>query len=577
MNTMYNRQTIWVLVMIIVMVAGCRMSDTENPVFRTISNPLNLNYRFCLNDVSRRDAANPCIVQFEGGYYLFVFGSGGYYYSSDLIEWKLIDDTNLPTESFAPTVVEMHGELYYTASYATDTIYKTDNPKSGVWEAVACSFPPGMLEPMLFYDKGRLYLYAGAGNSVSLTGVEVDPHTFQLLGEPSPLIRNCQQGNGWETPGDRHDWLDATPWLEGMWMNKCGGKYYLQYASPGIQFKTSNDGVYVSDTPLGPFVLAEHNPLVYRPEGFTTGAGNGGTFQDKYGNYWHVGTVAVTARHYFERRLSLYPVFFDEDSVMYAYTELGDYPMIVPDHKITSPEELSPGWMLLSYNKSVRSSSELRKYPACCAVDEDIRSWWSAETADKGEYLSVDLGEECEVNAVQINFADHDAHLFGRSDSVFYQYYLEESADGKKWNVFVDKSINTEDAPHDYIQLKEAVKTRYVRLTNIYCPSGKFSVSGLRVFGRSDKPSPPQTKFYRICRNKEDKRSVILKWREVEGATGYGIRFGIHPEKLYNSYMVYNDTEIELRCLQVGQTYYFAVDSFNEGGITRGDVMKEDE
>lgn len=46
---------------------------------------------------------------------------------------------------------------------------------------------------------------------------------------------------------------------------------------------------------------------------------------------------------------------------------------------------------------------------------------------------------------------------------------------------------------------------------------------------------------------------------EMEGsrrATGYGIRFGIHPEKLYNSYMVYNDTEIELRCLQVGQTYY---------------------
>ena len=205
MNAMYNRQTIWVLVMIIVVVAGCRIPDAENPVFRTISNPLNLNYRFCLDDVSRRDAANPCIVQFEDGYYLFLFGSGGYYYSSDLIEWKLIDDTNLPTESFAPTVVEMQGELYYTASYATDTIYKTDSPKSGIWEAVACSFPPGMLEPMLFYDEGRLYLYAGAGNSVSLTGVEVDPRTFQLLGEPSPLIRSRQRDNGWETPGDHHD------------------------------------------------------------------------------------------------------------------------------------------------------------------------------------------------------------------------------------------------------------------------------------------------------------------------------------------------------------------------------------
>lgn len=577
MNVIINRQNAWILVLIVTMTAGCQMQNKENPTIHTTINPIDLNYRFCLDDVSRRNAANPCAVLFKGDYYLFMFGSGGYYYSSDLTNWELINKTNLPTESFAPTVVEINDELYYTASYATDTLYKTDNPKSGIWEAVACNFPPGMLEPMLFYDEGRLYLYAGAGNSVSLTGVEVDPHTFQLLGEPSPLIRSNQRENGWEAPGDRHDWQDATPWLEGMWMNKRGGKYYLQYASPGIQFKTSNDGVYVSNDPLGPFTLAEHNPLVYRPEGFTTGAGNGGTFQDKYGNYWHVGTVAVTARHYFERRLSLYPIFFDEDSVMYAYTELGDYPMIVPDHKITFPKELFPGWMLLSYNKSVRSSSELRKYPACCAVDEDIRTWWSAETADKGEYLSVDLGEECEVNAVQINFADHDAHLSGRSDSIFYQYYLDESVDGKKWNILVDKSANTEDAPHDYIQLKEAVKTRYIRITNIYCPSGKFSVSGLRVFGRSDKPSPPQTKFYRICRNKDDRRSVILKWREAEGATGYGIRFGTHPEKLYNSYMVYNDTEIELRCLQVGQTYYFAVDSFNEGGITRGDVMKEDE
>lgn len=577
MNVIINRQSAWILVLIVTMTAGCQMQNKENPTIHTTINPIDLNYRFCLDDVSRRDAANPCAVLFKGDYYLFMFGSGGYYYSSDLTNWELINKTNLPTESFAPTVVEINDELYYTASYATDTLYKTNNPKSGIWEAVACNFPPGMLEPMLFYDEGRLYLYAGAGNSVSLTGVEVDPHTFQLLGEPSPLIRSNQRENGWEAPGDRHDWQDATPWLEGMWMNKRGGKYYLQYSSPGIQFKTSNDGVYVSDTPLGPFTLAKHNPLVYRPEGFTTGAGNGGTFQDKYGNYWHVGTIAVTARHYFERRLSLYPLFFDKDSVMYAYTELGDYPMIVPHRKITSPEELFPGWMLLSHNKSVRSSSELRKYPACCAVDEDIRTWWSAKTADKGEYLSVDLGEECEVNAVQINFADHDAHLFGRSDSIFYQYYLEESVDGKKWNILVDKSVNTKDAPHDYIQLKEAVKTRYIRITNIYCPSGKFSVSGLRVFGHSDKPSPPQTRFYRICRNKDDRRSVILKWREVEGATGYGIRFGIHPEKLYNSYMVYDDTEIELRCLQVGQTYYFAVDSFNEGGITRGDVMKEDE
>lgn len=575
MNAMYNRQTIWVLVMIIVMVAGCRMFEMENSTFRTISNPLNLNYRFHLNDISYRDATDPCIVQFEDGYYLFMSGLGGYYYSSDLIEWKLIGDTNLPMESFAPTVVEMYGELYYTASYTTDTIYKTHNPKSGIWEAVSCDFPSEMLEPMLFYDEDRLYLYAGASNSASLTGVEVDPHTFQLMGEPFPFIESCKQDNGWEVPGDRHDQLDSSPRLGGVWISKRAGKYYLQYASPGIQFKTSNDGLYVSSSPLGPFSLAKHNPLVYKPEGFTTGAGNGGTFQDKYGNYWHVGTVTVKAGRYFRRKLSLYPVFFDADSVMYTHIGMGDYPMIIPDRRISSPEELSPGWMLLSYNKITRSSSELRKYPACCAVDENIRTWWSAETSDKGEYLSVDLGEECEIHAVQINFADHDSDLFGRQDSIFYQYYLEESADGRRWNVLVDKSANTEDAPHDYIQFKKPINTRYIRITNVYYPLGKFSVSGLRVFGKADKPSPAETKLYRVSRNKKDRRIAVLKWREVEGAIGYNIRFGTHPDKLYNNYVIYDDTEVELRCLQTRQIYYFAIDSFNEGGMTRGSAVEE--
>ena len=39
---------------------------------------------------------------------------------------------------------------------------------------------------------------------------------------------------------------------------------------------------------LGPFVLATHNPFVYKPEGFTKGAGNGCLFQDRYGNDWYM-------------------------------------------------------------------------------------------------------------------------------------------------------------------------------------------------------------------------------------------------------------------------------------------------
>mgnify|MGYP006996974694 CR=1 FL=1 len=74
--------------------------------------------------------------------------------------------------------------------------------------------------------------------------------------------------------------------------------------------------------------------------------------------------------------------------------------MIVPDHKITSPEELFPGWMLLSHNKSVRSSSELRKYPACCAVDED--TLYREGALCVSEYLGfVVWGLHCRVTGNQ--------------------------------------------------------------------------------------------------------------------------------------------------------------------------------
>lgn len=92
-------------------------------------------------------------------------------------------------------------------------------------------------------------------------------------------------------------------------MNKYKGKYYLQYAVPGTEFKSYSNGVYVSEHPLGPFTLLRHNPFSYKPEGFVNGIGHGSTFQDIHGNYWNIGTSTISKRHMFERRVSLYPVF----------------------------------------------------------------------------------------------------------------------------------------------------------------------------------------------------------------------------------------------------------------------------
>jgi len=50
--------------------------------------------------------------------------------------------------------------------------------------------------------------------------------------------------------------------------------------------------------------------------------------------------------------------------------------------------------MLLNYNKPVWVSSTLGGYLPNNAVDESIKTYWSAKTGDAGEWIVTDLGNE---------------------------------------------------------------------------------------------------------------------------------------------------------------------------------------
>ncbi|MBR6091066.1 MAG: family 43 glycosylhydrolase [Anaerolineaceae bacterium] len=84
------------------------------------------------------------------------------------------------------------------------------------------------------------------------------------------------------------------PYIEGAWMDKHDGRYYLQYAFPGTQYNIYGDGIYVSDSPLGPFTLADNNPFSYKPGGFLPGAGHGSSMEDMQGNWWHAATMRIS-------------------------------------------------------------------------------------------------------------------------------------------------------------------------------------------------------------------------------------------------------------------------------------------
>jgi xylan 1,4-beta-xylosidase len=539
---------------------------------KTYCNPVNLNYRFQFTDsTSYREAADPAMIIFKDKFILFASHSGGYWVSDDMLKWDYLPVKTLPIEDYAPDAITINDTTYYIASSEQrKPIYYTTDPFQDNWKPKSDTLPFAVWDPHFFKDDdNKIYLYWGCSNSLPMYGVRLNTK-LQPLTEPEVFIKHNPDLYGWEVPGEQNE-LTRSGWNEGAWMTKHNNRYYLQYASPGTEFKTYADGVYTSDSPLGPFKYETYSPFSYKPSGFAGGAGHSSTFKDKYDNYWHISTMSISVRHMFERRLGLFPAAFDNDGVMKTYTAFSDYPTIMPTRKIEfDKESLFRGWMLLSYKKKAEASSALDKYPVNNAFDEDIRTWWSANTGDPGEWLSVVLDDNSTVNAIQVNFADNESKLKPDSKNIYYCYKILGSTDGKTWNVIVDKSNNTQDACHDYTELEKPVKTKYIKIQNVSVPDGNFSVSDLRVFGIREGKMPAQVNDFVVKRNETDTRKANVEWPKDNLATGYVVNYGTETNKLYTSVMVYDTNSVILPGLNKDVTYFFSVDAFNESGITRG-------
>ena len=527
---------------------------------------------------SHRATADPVIVVFKNNYYLFSTNQWGYWVSPDMLNWKFIPRLFLKPwhkvydELCAPGAVALGDTLLLLGStYAKNfPIWMSTDPRKDNWKEAIDSFDVGAWDPAFFLDDdGRFYIYFGSSNTFPLYAQEIDRKTFAPIGIRKEILRLNDAIHGWERFGEGNDNTFLNPFTEGAWMNKHNGKYYLQYGAPGTEFSGYGDGVYVSDGPLGPFTYQAHNPFSYKPGGFARGAGHGATYKDLFGNWWHISTMVVAVKNNFERRLGIWPVGFDEDGIMYCNTAYGDYPHYVPTHPLRKNEKQFTGWMLLNYNKPVQVSSTLGGYQPNNAVDEDIKSYWSAKTGNKGEWIQSDLGEVSTINAIQVNYADQDADILGKKAGIYHQYILYGSVDGKTWTVIKDKSKNTTDVPHDYIEFAKPVRARYIKLENHHMAAGKFAISGLRVFGKGNGKAPEAVKQFIALRGDAERRNAWLKWQLMDDATGYTIYSGIAPDKMYNSVMVFGKNEYYFRAMDIDRTYYFQIEAFNENGVSK--------
>jgi xylan 1,4-beta-xylosidase len=573
-------------------------SLSAQPAGRTYANPIDLDYKYNFEELNRgisyRSGADPVIVNHKGEYFLFSTVSGGYWHSRDLAQWTFIEPSRWPFEDIvAPAALSVRDTLYLLQSMTLPRpILFSTAPETGQlefynrllppppgsqspWEQTPSTpggVPPGPWDPDIFHDPDtdKWYMYWGSSNFYPLFGIELDKQRRLLYADtPVSLLRLHPERHGWERFGLDHREA-RTPFLEGAWMTKHDGKYYLQYAAPGTEYNVYANGTYVGEHPLGPFTYAPYNPISYKPGGFMTGVGHGNTFRDRYGNYWNTGTAWIGINYNFERRLVMFPAGFDADGQMFVSTRFGDFPHRIPTSKWQNADELFTGWMLLSYRRPVAASSARDTFPASNATDENPRTFWVAGSNRPGEWLTIDLQRERDVKAVQVNFADYQSNIFVSDSTVYTQFILQHSRDGAGWASIADSTEERRDRPNAYFELPQPVRTRYIRYQHVHVASPNLAISDIRVFG-NDGGQPPRTPAGLAVRRDTDPRNAFLTWRAVPGAVGYNIRWGIHPQKLYQTYQVFADQgeALEIRALTAGQEYHFAIEAFDEVGVSR--------
>jgi hypothetical protein len=431
------------------------------------------------------------------------------WHSDDMVNWEFHHLEEPFDPGYAPTVV-VHGEcLYLSASWDGSSIWRARNPL-GPWEKLGThgededgnatwlkdenGQPVRWGDPCLFVDDdGALYCYCNLAEATPagdehpyklkpcegvIYGVRLradDPSRF--AGAPVALIE-FSPSRWWERYGE-HNQMTAHPVLEGAWMTKHDGRYYLQYSSNGTEFKNYAVGCFTGNSPLGPFTAQQRNPILIQRHGFVNGTAHHSVVDGPDGRLWCFYTVRINNVHPMERRIGMDLVLFDENGEMYV-----DGPSSAPQFAPGQPRSGDAGLLPLSVNMNVNATSVRDGRDARYAVDDSIQTWWQAADSKQAQSITVDLAEKFDVTAARIVFADQGLDYAAGIVPGPYRYRVWVSLDNKAWHIAIDRSSNTEER-HIAYETCAPVKAQYARLEVLAAPSGmEIAVAEFTVFGK---------------------------------------------------------------------------------------------
>lgn len=283
---------------------GCKSETKGDVVTSTVVNPLPVKF------------GDPFVLAASDGKY-YMYGtslSDGFeaFVSDDMADWTSLgqvykggaeDQWNVDC-FWAPEVVEREGKYYMF--YSSNARYNPDDEGENFKIGVAVAESPAgpfvdyldrpVFDPpypiidanVLFDEDGKCYLYfsrccykhavdseiadkareEGFCDEVEeswVYGVEMLPDFSGVIGEPqlllAPPVKLDDRQAEWESRSVTNKEVNRR-WTEGSFIFKEGDTYYMMYSANHYGGKYYAVGYATANTPLGPFVKSEYNPVL---------------------------------------------------------------------------------------------------------------------------------------------------------------------------------------------------------------------------------------------------------------------------------------------------------------------------
>lgn len=436
-----------------------------------------------------RELADVSALWHEGVWYLYPSVDMAWVSRDHGATWKH-HPLNVRDLGYAPTIVKHRNRFLLMAS--DSQIYAADNPLGpfepiGKMQLVRNGKMPSFIDPMLFSDDDkRLFYYWGCSPTGGIWGVELDANDpTKPIGEPKELIRFAPDIFPWEAVGAWNQ-NSKVGWMEGAWLLKHQGKYYLTFSAGGTENRTYAMGCYIGDSPLGPFLAQSNNPILRTIDGLVTGTAHGCVVAGPDNQLWTFYTVRAAVSHAFERRLGMDRAEIGADGQLRipAATSTPQLISVQPHDKFFQGlDNTHVDWLPLNGDLRTIGSSNAANLEGRFAVDNSMLTWWQPSDEDIAPILTTDFLEKSIVRSVRIIWRDVGLDTAKGVKPRPIRYRVELETGKGQWATIVDRTQSDEDLLIDYRECSPTTGKR-ARLVILDSPQGITpAVAEFTLFG----------------------------------------------------------------------------------------------